>query len=95
MLQNQGSTESPVDAKTAEKALALAIRIQQKRGEQISMEELQRTADEAGIDRESLQLALEHLKTTEVAPTKRPPLGVAPFWSCVRSCWSWRPISFR
>ena len=75
MQQNQILAETSVDAKTAEKALALAIRLQQERGEQISIAELQRTADEAGIDRESLQRALDQLAKVEAEPRR---LGAAP-----------------
>ena len=54
MLQNNIAGEASVDVKTAELALTLAIQWQQERGERISVEERQRTTDEAGIDRESL-----------------------------------------
>jgi len=81
MLQNQKVAETTVDAKTAEEALALAIRLQQERGERVSIEELQRTADEAGIDRISLHKALDHLSnqaTSEVVETDPKPNAIAP-----------------
>lgn len=50
-----------VDAKTAQDALALAIRLQQEKGSEVSLEELHRTADEAGIDRVYLDRALHQV----------------------------------
>jgi hypothetical protein len=61
MLHDHLETPSSVDAKTAEETLALALRLQQERGERISIEELQRTADEAGIDRIYLEGALKQV----------------------------------
>jgi len=61
MLQNQVAAETSVDAETAQKALSLALRLQQEQGERVSVEELHRTADEAGIDRVSLERALNHI----------------------------------
>jgi len=70
-LQNQTS----VDAKTAEQTLALALRLQQEGGERVSLEELQRTADEAGIDRLSLERALHQVvhqnAQTNLEPQRR------------------------
>lgn len=61
MLHDHLETPSTVDAKTAEEALALALRLQQEHGERVSLEELQQTADEAGIDRVYLQGALKQV----------------------------------
>jgi hypothetical protein len=61
MLHDHLETPSSVDAKTAEETLALALRLQQERGERVSLEELQRTADEAGIDRVYLEGALKQV----------------------------------
>jgi hypothetical protein len=61
MLHDHLETPTSVDAKTAEEALALAVRLQQERGERVSIEELQRTADEAGIDRDCLEGALRQV----------------------------------
>ncbi len=60
MLQNQ-QTPASVDSKTAEEALKLALRLQAEKGERVSVEELQRTADEAGIDRVYLESALHQV----------------------------------
>ncbi|MDR3692699.1 MAG: hypothetical protein P4L46_25185 [Fimbriimonas sp.] len=57
-----------VDAKTAEEALALAIRLQQEKGERVPLEELQRTADEAGIDRVYLESALHQVTQAQQTP---------------------------
>jgi|GEM_PF-2195053 len=61
-------TPRSVDAKTAEEALSLALRLQQERGERISIDELQKTADEAGIDREYLESALQQVTTRHIQP---------------------------
>ena len=61
MLHDYSEKPSSVDAKTAEETLALALRLQQERGERVSLEELQRTADEAGIDRVYLEGALRQV----------------------------------
>ncbi len=60
-------TTTTVDSKTAEEALALAIRLQQARGDRVSIDELQRTADEAGIDRVYLESALHQVSQKQVA----------------------------
>ncbi len=65
MLQNEPQTRTTVDSKTAEEALALALRLQQEKGDRVSIEELHRTADEAGIDREYLDSALKHMAHKE------------------------------
>ena len=75
-------TQSSVDAKTAQEALALAIRLQQEKGERVSIEELQRTADEAGIDRVYLESALHQVaQKAEVVPelpiSRRPYCAIA------------------
>jgi hypothetical protein len=54
-------TQASVDSRTAEEALSLAIRLQQQKGERVSIEELQRTAEEAGIDRVYLESALHQI----------------------------------
>ena len=61
-------TPRSVDAKTAEEALSLALRLQQERGERISIDELQKTAEEAGIDREYLESALQQVTTRQAQP---------------------------
>ena len=65
-------TQPSVDAKTAQEALALAIRLQQEKGERVSLEELQRTADEAGIDRVYLESALNQVSNKPVESTVEP-----------------------
>ena len=61
MVRDQLENQTSVDAKTAEETLALAIRLQQEQGQRISIEELHRTAEEAGIDRVYVQSALEQV----------------------------------
>jgi len=78
MLQNKSEPATSVDAKTAEEALALAVRLQQEKGDRVSIEELQRTADEAGIDRESLHRALHQVSTTAVVPAPRRRINALP-----------------
>lgn len=63
--------QTSVDAKTAQETLALAIRLQQEKGDRISIEELQRTADEAGIDRVYLESAL-HQVSQKAEPVHQP-----------------------
>jgi len=70
MLHDHLETPTSVDAKTAEEALALALRLQQERGDRVSVEELQRTADEAGIDRVYLESALRQVAHKEVHETQ-------------------------
>jgi hypothetical protein len=52
-----------VDEKTAQEALALALRLQSQNGPRISIDELNRTADEAGIDRAYVASALQQLSS--------------------------------
>ena len=54
-------TETSIDANTAQEALALAIRLQQETGERVTMDELRRTAIEAGIDAKYLEGALKQV----------------------------------
>lgn len=54
--------EIKVDTKTAEEALALALRLQEERGEDVSIDQLNKTADEAGIEREYLEEALNRIR---------------------------------
>lgn len=71
-MQNESlRQEASVDAKTAEEALALAIRLQEERGEKIPIEQLNRTADEAGIDREYLVEALERVRQQKAEDQKK------------------------
>ena len=60
-LDHESQTPS-IDAKAAEEALRLAVRLQHEGGERVSLEELDRTADEAGIDRAYLREALRRLQ---------------------------------
>ncbi len=65
-------SQPTVDAKTAQEALALAIRLQQEKGERVSIDELQRTADEAGIDRVYLESALHQVTKKQVEVPAEP-----------------------
>lgn len=53
--------ETRIDAKTAEQALMLAIRLQEERGASFTLEQLHQTAAEAGIDQECLNEALKQV----------------------------------
>jgi hypothetical protein len=59
--------EASVDAKTAEEALSLALRLQQERGDRVPVAELHRVAEEAGIDPECLSDALRQLEDKKKA----------------------------
>ena len=61
-------SESSIDKRTADEALALAVRLQQEYGDRVSMDELQRTADEAGIDRVYLESAIHRLTAEQSVP---------------------------
>jgi hypothetical protein len=50
-----------IDAKTAQETLALALRLQQEHGERVTIEELHRTAAEAGIHPIYLEKALRRV----------------------------------
>ncbi|HLK16078.1 MAG TPA: hypothetical protein VKT78_14825 [Fimbriimonadaceae bacterium] len=62
MNLDHGSQTPSIDAKSAEQALQLAIRLQQEGGERVSLEELDKTADEAGINRAYVREALRRLQ---------------------------------
>lgn len=68
MLNQPLEPKGSVDQKTAEEALALAIRLQQQGGDKVSIEQLQKTAEEAGIDREYLNEALAKIHAEKNAP---------------------------
>ena len=63
--------QNSVDAKTAQEALALAIRLQQEKGERVTMDELHRISVEAGIDPVYLDSALHQLTYRAPAITAR------------------------
>jgi len=58
--------QTSIDAKTAQETLALALRLQQEHGERVTLDELHRTAAEAGIDPIYLEQALR--RTTHNVP---------------------------
>jgi uncharacterized membrane protein YeaQ/YmgE (transglycosylase-associated protein family) len=62
MLHESNHQTESVDPKTAEEALALAIRLQQQQGERVTIDQLQKTADEAGIDPHYLEEALQRVQ---------------------------------
>ena len=62
MNLDHGSENTSIDAKSAERALLLAVRLQEEGGRRVSLEELDKTADEAGIDRAYLREALSQLQ---------------------------------
>ena len=61
MLRQDANENPSLDPKMAEEALALAIRLQQENADRVTLEELQRTAEEAGIHPAHLKSALKTL----------------------------------
>lgn len=60
-------TETTVDAKTAERALELALKIQQEQGDRVSIDELHRSAAELGVDPEHVSQALRKIEAEKAA----------------------------
>lgn len=56
------SLSPSIDAKSAEQALQIAVRLQQEGGQRVSLEELDKTAEEAGIDPAYVREALRRLQ---------------------------------
>ena len=61
MLREEVSSETSIDTKTAEQAMALAIRLQQASGDRVPIAELRKTAEEAGIDKVYLESAIKQV----------------------------------
>jgi hypothetical protein len=67
-LDPLGSTQQ-VDTKTAEEALKLAARLQAEHGDKVSLDELHRTASEAGINSAYLNAALAQIQQQQSPKT--------------------------
>jgi hypothetical protein len=62
MPRQEFESGASVDAKTAERALEMAVQLQRERGELVSVDELHRTAAEAGIAPELVAEALKKIE---------------------------------
>ena len=86
MLRNDFEGEQTVDAKTAQRALELAVKMQQDQGEQVSINELQRTAAEIGVAPEHVSEALRTIAAEKAAAEQAVSLRQARKKNCVPRC---------